>query len=122
MSETKEYSHSWGERLIKYFVILSLILVFLTAYTKYIFAKDYYFYIESPCDPSTTKCFVRDCDDYCPPNGLETYSAYNIKASTYSSCLDNSCVNICESSESEHLCTPIACDETTGDECSQQNI
>ncbi len=104
--------------LLILFVTVSVALVFLTAFTKYFFAKDYYFYVEVPCDETTQNCFVRDCDDYCPPNGLASYKAYYIKASLFESCTDNTCANICESDSSSQLCTEIACDTENGDSCS----
>jgi hypothetical protein len=118
MAETKEYKKNFGLLLLTLFIVVSVVFIYLTAYTKYIFAKDYYFYIEAPCDPDTTKCFIRDCDDYCPPNGLDTYSAYTIKASDFSSCEDNSCSNICNDANLYHICEPIICDAEVGDTCS----
>jgi len=100
------------------FVTISVILVFLTAFTKYYFAKDYYFYVEAPCDETSELCFVRDCDDYCPPNGLASYKAYYIKASLFDSCSNNSCTNICSSEATSNLCSEIKCDSENGDSCS----
>jgi hypothetical protein len=105
--EVKKSSQTWP---LTSFVVISILFVFLTAYTKYIFAKDYSFYIEGECDPLITTCFVRDCDEYCPPNGLEIYSAYYIDASEFTSCTSNDCASICENLETAHLCEQIACD------------
>jgi hypothetical protein len=106
-------------RILIAFIIITLFFVFLTGYTKYIFAKDYTFYIEAECNPDTTSCFIRDCEEYCPPNGLSTYSAYYIDASEYSRCTSNDCSNICQDSTTAHLCEPIPCDSDAGDECSE---
>ncbi len=105
--EAQKSARTWP---LTSFVIVSIFFVFLTAYTKYIFAKDYSFYIEGECNPTTTTCFVRDCEEYCPPNGLDTYSAYYIDASEFSSCASNDCANICKNLETAHLCEQIACD------------
>lgn len=99
-----------SSRILVTFFIVSLFFVFLTGYTKYIFAKDYTFYIETECNPEVSTCYVRSCDDYCPPNGLSTYSAYYIPAAEYKNCTSSDCKNICESSETSHLCEPIPCD------------
>lgn len=118
MAESREYLPQYGVRLLTIFVLSSLVFTFLTAYTKYIFAKDYSFYIEAPCDPSTMSCFVRDCDDYCPPNGLDTYRAYMIPASIFPACTNNSCENVCLDETTTHQCEEIQCDEEAGDSCS----
>jgi hypothetical protein len=118
MAEPKEYLTKYGVRLLTVFVLFSLVFTFLTAYTKYMFAKDYEFYIEAPCDPTSETCFVRDCDDYCPPNGLDTYRAYMIPASTFPNCTDNSCSNICLEDATADQCTEILCDAEVGDSCS----
>ena len=93
-------------------------LVFLTAYSKYIFAKDYDFILEAPCNPEIEVCFVRDCDDYCPPNELDTYTIYKIPASAYESCTTNSCQNICQNPKTSGLCEKINCQIEDGDDCS----
>lgn len=121
MKATKEYSKKLGVVVLVTFVALSLVLTYLTAYTKYIFAKDYNFYIETPCDPETMTCFTRDCDDYCPPNGLSEYRSFTISASTFTSCSSNSCENICLNTNTASKCEEITCDPTAGDSCSEQN-
>ncbi len=97
---------------------ISVVLVLLTGYTKYIYAEDYFFYVEAPCNSDSQTCFVRDCDDYCPPNELEEYKTYLIKAEHFSNCTDNSCVNICEEGATSNLCEEIECNIDEGDDCS----
>jgi hypothetical protein len=109
-------------QLLTSFVFISVFLVFLTAYTKFIFAKEYFFYIEAPCDTETQSCFVRDCDEYCPPNGLDTYSAYYLKASDFPSCTTNDCANICLNEITADKCEMIPCDSLAGDSCSDSNL
>lgn len=118
MKLTKEYFSRQGVVILITFVVLSLLLTYITAYTKYIFAKDYSFYIEAPCDPESTTCFTRNCDDYCPPNGLADYRAFTIKASTFGSCTDNACSNICLNKSIAYQCEEILCDPLSGDTCS----
>lgn len=104
-------------RILTIFIIASLFFVFLTGYTKFIFAKDYTFYIETECDPENTACFVRDCNESCPPNGLSVYSAYYIRGTDFQKCTSSNCSNICQGLETAHLCKPILCDTNAGDEC-----
>jgi len=109
---------SRGVAIIMIVSTLLLSFVSLTAYTKYIFAKDFNFIVEVFCNQEEEVCFVRDCDEYCPPNGLETYSVFEIPAHLYSSCTSNSCENICLAEDSSYLCTRIICDNENGDVCS----
>lgn len=100
--------------IITFFVILFFTL---TAYTKYIFAKDYTFIIETPCSTENGVCYVRDCEEYCPPNKLEIYSVFYMPAYMYKECTGNSCENICFTAETSHYCTEIICDKENGDDC-----
>lgn len=97
---------------------ISVLLVLLTGYTKYIYAGDYFFIIEAPCDENSQTCFVRDCEDYCPPNELATYKTYLIKAEDFADCTENSCTNICENEETSDLCEEVICNLDNGDDCS----
>lgn len=102
---------------IKILVVITLISVFLaglTSYTKYIFAEDYYFFVEAPCDPVNNLCHVRDCEEYCPPNALASYNVYRIKASEYEKCDDNTCLNVCNDTTK---CSEIICSEEDGNSC-----
>ncbi|MEZ4104591.1 MAG: hypothetical protein R3B60_04900 [Candidatus Paceibacterota bacterium] len=112
-------SDSVSKRIIVMVVVtaLSVSLVLLTAYTKYIYAHDYDFIIEAPCDPEQMSCYVRDCNDYCPPNELEIYQVYHLPASIYPLCIDNSCTNICESDETKKQCIPVLCNINNDDDC-----
>lgn len=114
----KEYCPA-SVRFFIWFAVTAVVIIALSSYTRYIFAKDYYFYIEAPCDPQSQSCFVRDCDDYCPPNGLDTYRSFYIKAEDFIHCAENSCANICLESETSKLCGEVICDTENGDECSE---
>jgi hypothetical protein len=83
-------------------MIVLLIVTFLFAvgasYYKYYYTKDYDYLVEAKCDPSTEKCFFRDCDnqpDLCPPNNLSYYKEYYVKAYDFPKCSDNSCETEC---------------------------
>ncbi len=99
------------------FTIVGLSLVILTAYSKYIYAKDFTFLIEATCNPEQQSCFVRDCEEYCPPNQLEIYSAYEISAADYDKCTTNGCENICQNETTKNLCIEISCNAENGDDC-----
>lgn len=101
-------------------IILTLIVIF-SSYARYLFTKDYNFLIEAPCDPATEKCQIRDCEDYCPPNELAIYKTYLVKAEHFEKCTDNTCTNICQSTQTASLCKLIPCDEEET-ECSGVSI
>lgn len=96
--------------------IIGLIVVLVASFVKYLYTKDYYFFVEAPCDVGKENCFVRDCDNYCPPNGLASYSIYKIKAKDFEGCTTNACLQVCENST---VCEKIACDSELGDSCSR---
>lgn len=104
-------------KILMLVTLLSVALVFLTAFTKYIYAKDYIFLVESTCDPELHTCFVRDCEDYCPPNALESYRVFSIQAKDFHLCTDNSCSNICTDSSTSAMCEELTC-EPENDDCS----
>lgn len=104
-------------RLLIFFAFVCVSLVALTSYTKYIYAKDYTFRIESTCNPEEGVCYVRDCDEYCPPNNLAVYTVYNMSASYYDQCENNSCENICHNEDTAQLCIELKCSEENGDVC-----
>ena len=102
-------------RILIGIIVGSLVLVAISAFTRYIYAKDYYFLVEAPCDAETENCYIRSCDDYCPP-----YSVYSLKASYFEQCSDNSCENIC-TPYNENICAPITCEASDEQECSDQS-
>ncbi len=99
------------------FIAVSLVVVCITAYSKYWFFKDYFFLVEAPCDANSRVCYIRDCnEEYCPPNELAEYTVYRLKAHTFAQCTDNTCMNVCD--ENRSLCTEISCSEAEGYQCS----
>ena len=101
-------------KLFTAFIFTLIVVVSLSSYVRYIFAKEYEFHIEMPCNSKTEFCNIRDCDDYCPPNGLDEYKVYKIPALLFRSCSDNSCSNICVGT---NKCQLIKCDAESGDTC-----
>ncbi len=98
-------------------ITITIAAVFLSMYARYIFAQDYYFLVEAPCDPELQVCFERSCDDYCPPNELEVYKTYQIKANEYKKCSTNTCTNICENSETADTCEELVCNPEADEVC-----
>ena len=91
-------------------LMFSVILVSLFGLYKYLFAQNYDFILEAPCDSSQQTCYVRDCEeDYCPPNELAEYRMFTIPAHAFKDCEDNACLNLC--SEENGPCTEILCGE-----------
>ncbi len=104
----------------KWFILVAVMLMISASFTRYILAKDYVFFIETPCDPEKNNCFVRDCNEYCPPNNLEVYSVYTIKAVDFERCTDNACTGIC--TETTSICGIVECNPDAGDSCSLESI
>lgn len=104
-------------RILIVFITFSVFFVFATGFSKYIFAKDYYFIIEAPCDQNSKWCYSRSCDDFCPPNGLEEYHVFKLKASYFDQCNDNSCKNLCYTGADLNICRPIPCNTSEDQQC-----
>ncbi len=83
----------------------------------FVYQKNYDFIVEAECNPEEQVCFIRDCseEDSCPPNGLERYRIFNLKARDVKKCADNSCLVECVSGIIS--CTEVFCDEFAGDTC-----
>lgn len=76
---------------------------------KNYFMKDYLFYVEAACDSSVNECYIRSCDveGDCPPNNLTSYRVFELPASQFQNCSDNSCLNICPSETAS--CEEVLC-------------
>jgi len=99
---------------------ISLLVILTILSTAYIFLvrKDYDFIIEAPCDPALDTCFSRDCsDDECPPNGLELYRVFSVRAADFPTCSDNSCLQECM--QGSIACTETVCGESDEDICAE---
>ncbi len=106
-------------------IVLSLISVAVigilgTTAWLFLLKKDYDFVVEAPCDPQTETCFYRECSDLsntgdCPPNALENYKIYVIRAADFPRCTDNSCSAECGSGLI--ACTEILCGDGEEDTC-----
>ncbi len=99
-------------------VLLVSVLIILgqSVYKNYIM-KDYLFFVQAKCDPVTNECYTRTCDNVgdCPPNNLTIYRIFQIPASQFKNCSDNSCLNICPSSA--YSCEEIKCSTQSDISC-----
>jgi hypothetical protein len=101
------------------FIIVTVLILTAVANNFYMFylEKNYNFFVEVPCDSETNNCFVRDCSDgECPPNNLEEYRVFDIKASDFGKCEDETCFMEC--SLREIRCLELMCGDSTEDICS----
>lgn len=89
----------------------SIAIIIVSSYQYYLVDKNLPFVIETECDPTTEKCFHRDCSDgTCPPNELEFYSEYTLNGKDYDSCsvLDG-CLTFCR--QEPGRCVKTACED-----------
>lgn len=103
--------------LVLWVLIFSVVVVLgQSMYVNYI-KKDYVFYLEAKCDSVTNECYSRSCenDGDCPPNGLTVYRVFQLPASEFKNCSDNSCLNICPSSASS--CEEVLCSTQSDISC-----
>ena len=102
---------------LHWLLLVSVIIAILAGVYKYAIAKDYDFFVEAPCDSTTDLCYTRDCsvEDECPPNNLSEYRVFSIPAVKFPECLNNSCENVCLTSDSP--CEEVTCSEDAGDTC-----
>ena len=93
-----------------FWILIASVLIILgqSIYKNYI-AKDYLFFVEAKCDPALDECYSRSCDieGDCPPDNLTLYRVFQLPASQFSDCSDNSCLNICPSET--YSCEEILC-------------
>ncbi|MBI4066019.1 hypothetical protein HY412_02425 [Candidatus Kaiserbacteria bacterium] len=93
-----------------FWILIASVLVVLgqSMYENYL-AKNYLFFVEASCDSTVNECYSRSCDniDDCPPNGLTAYRVFQLPASQFNNCSDNSCLNICPSEA--YVCEEIMC-------------
>jgi len=106
------------DKIFLLILVLSVLAVATATTYKFLLEKNYNFVVEAPCDSSTNACFIRSCfnSDDCPPNGLENYRIFNVKASDFEKCTNNSCLNECLSGKIS--CKETKCGNSEEDECS----
>jgi hypothetical protein len=96
-------------------IVATAIVAMLASLIKYWYFGDYHILVEASCDPQSSICFTRDCStDECPPNELETYKIFRLKATTLPHCETNECLNICSDPS---VCEEIICGSGSEDTC-----
>jgi hypothetical protein len=100
-------------------ILLTTLSVIIYNFYTFYYLRDYTFLVEASCDPQEQSCYIRSCTEEgeCPPNGLEQFRMFEINASNFDKCSDNSCANECIVGSIE--CEEIPCDEDNGDTCSR---
>lgn len=112
-------------RLFLVFVSVAIVAVIGATGWKFVIARDYDVVVEAACDPTEQTCHYRECSEVsnvgdCPPNELEYYHVYVVKAHEFDTCADASCAAECEAGSI--TCTPIACGDYEDDECSAEDL
>ncbi len=96
--ELQQKNTAWLVPILVGGCIFSVAISFYFFYIK----KDYNFFVEVECDPSSEECFSRDCDSDesdCPPNNYSYYNEYTIQAKDFSLCKNENCTNVCKSGQ-----------------------
>lgn len=117
-STIQSHIKAFGSNFITILFFLSFLLVVGAALYTYLYAKNFDYIVEAPCDPTTATCFYRDCQnnlDECLPNNLSYYMEYQVRAVDFPQCGDNSCAAAC--STGKITCEILSCDEAAGDTC-----
>jgi len=98
-------------------LIVSVIVILGQSMYKNYILKDYLFFAEASCDTAMNECYVRSCEveDDCPPNGLTTFRSFQLPASQFKFCTDNSCLNICPSEA--YACEELLCSDQEDYSC-----
>lgn len=105
-----------SSKVLLWTLCLSIVAVIFATAQLFLIKKNYNFTLEATCDPTEHVCFNRDCDDEeCPPNALENYRIFEVKAKDFDSCSTNDCLMECESGVIQ--CVEIECDSEAGDIC-----
>ncbi len=116
MLQEAEKKNNWFLWLIGISVLVTILASFYSLY----FQKNYEFIVEVPCDTSKETCFQRDCSDSdnCPPNKLDNFKRYSLKANDFKACSNEDCAKVCENGSIP--CEPIFCieDLESGESCS----
>ncbi len=98
-------------------IILSVFVVIASTSYLFLWKKDFTFVLEAYCDPEYEICHYRDCSnpDDCPPNQLEYYRVFEVPATDFPKCSDNSCLLECAMETIS--CAEIICEEDDENTC-----
>ena len=100
-------------RIIWITVAVAIVYVTWFNFYKFVITKNYDFYVEAPCNPESETCYLRDCEDYCPPNGMAEYKIWMLSAADFADCSDETCAAECESGTVK--CEEVPCNPEIGD-------
>lgn len=109
-----------SDKVVLFLIVLSIIAVLGSSTWLYLFQKNYDFVVEAECDPATETCFYRDCTnlDDCPPNELENYRVFRVRAGDFEKCENNTCLKEC--TDQSITCAEVLCGESEEDVCSEK--
>jgi hypothetical protein len=94
----------------------STVIAFFMSGYLYLYAENYNYQVEAPCDAEAHECYVRDCSQgECPPNDLTDYRVFLVPAAHFKNCTDNSCANVCLAPHSP--CKEMLCSENGDATC-----
>ncbi|MBP6911681.1 MAG: hypothetical protein KBB88_00550 [Candidatus Pacebacteria bacterium] len=119
--ETKKNINIFFSTMLQTLIILTILMVIFTTWFHFYKTKHFQFIVEAPCDINTDTCYIRSCTDegnYCPPNSLQSYRVFQINASDFDTCTENSCLTECLSGSI--ACTELLCEEDNVTSCSKQ--
>lgn len=90
----------------------------VASFVRYYYLKEFPVHIEVSCDPTTEKCFHRDCEtDDCPPNGFNDYRQFDLSGAVFATCDQvDGCANVCKNDKG--ACAAVICGDAEGDVCS----
>ncbi len=94
MLENEKKEHN----IFLYTLIVSILVVVVASFYSFYFKKNFDFIVETACNPETETCFFRDCEEdpeICPPNNLSYYNEYTISARDFDVCLNEDCIQAC---------------------------
>lgn len=102
---------------ILWILLVSVVIILGQSMYKNYIVKDYLFFTEATCDSTVNECYSRSCDvsGDCPPDNLTVYRVFQLPASQFTYCSDNSCLNICPSTA--HSCEEIKCSTQSDISC-----
>ncbi|MES2409072.1 MAG: hypothetical protein V4509_02085 [Patescibacteria group bacterium] len=113
-------SQQLRSHIINTLFLSGFFVALVASFVRYYYLKEFPVHIEVSCDPTTEKCFHRDCDtDECPPNGLEDYRQFDLPGNVFTTCSEvDGCSDVCK--KEQGTCEEIVCGDNEEDVCSTQ--
>lgn len=112
----KKFEIMYNKKIIIYIVIkfvnkinknplvyfsISMFVLFVTQFYKYVVLNDFYVYIQTDCNPNNENCFLNNSGD--PEDNMEVYKKMYVKNYLIQNCSDsNKCViNECNNNDDD---------------------